>query len=93
MTHDMNAIDLALLTGPLPSQSLGELVERLEAANMALVAELAKARETALREAASIAFNACLVPPDGGNPTEAERLVCEEAGNRILALIQETTHD
>ena len=45
------------------------------------------AREAALREAAYVAINACLVPPDGGNPTEAERLVCEEAYRRILALI------
>lgn len=49
----------------------------------ALVAE--KERE-ALTEAAYIARNACLVPPDGGNPTEYERLVCEEASRRILAL-------
>ncbi len=46
-----------------------------------------KVRETALREAASVAFNACLYGSDGGDPTEAERLVCEEAGNRILALL------
>ena len=46
-------------------------------------------REAALREAAYVAINACLVPPDGGSPTEAERLVCEEAYRRILALIGE----
>ena len=46
-------------------------------------------REAALREAAYVAINACLVPPDGGSPTEAERLVCEEAHRRILALIGE----
>lgn len=45
-------------------------------------------RAAALREAAYVAFNACLVPPDGGNPTEEERLVCDEASRRILALIQ-----
>lgn len=49
----------------------------------AIVAE--KVRE-ALTEAAYIARNACLVPPDGGNPTEYERLVCDEASRRILAL-------
>lgn len=32
---------------------------------------------------ARIATEACLVPPDGGSPTEAERLVCEEAARRI----------
>ena len=46
-------------------------------------------REAALREAADVAINACLVPPDGGSPTEEERLVCEEAYHRILALIGE----
>lgn len=47
----------------------------------------AEARAQGMREAAYIAFNACLVLPDGGNPTEEERLVCDEAYNRILAAI------
>ena len=50
--------------------------------------QLAEAREAALREAAYVAFNACLVPPDGGNPTKSEADVCEEAYRRILALIE-----
>ncbi|WP_422049877.1 hypothetical protein [Shimia sp.] len=38
------------------------------------------------REAcAYIALNACLVPPDGGSPTEAEAAVCDEAARRIRA--------
>jgi hypothetical protein len=38
------------------------------------------------REAcADIAFNGCLVPPDGGSPTEAERLMCEDIANAIRA--------
>ena len=36
--------------------------------------------------AAQTARIACLVPPDGGSPTEEERLVCEEAARRIRAL-------
>ncbi len=40
----------------------------------------------ALKKAADVARHACLVQPDGGNPTEDERLVCEEAWRRILAL-------
>lgn len=40
----------------------------------------------ALEAAADVAWHACLVQPDGGNPTEDERLVCEEAWRRILAL-------
>lgn len=43
----------------------------------------------ALRNAAYVARNACLVPPDGGNPTAAEAAVCDEACTRILALIPE----
>lgn len=43
--------------------------------------------EAAMRtRAAWVAFNACLVPPDGGNPSEEERLVCDEACRRIEAL-------
>lgn len=38
------------------------------------------------REAcAFIAFNGCLVPPDGGSPTEAERLMCEDIATAIRA--------
>jgi len=56
-----------------------------------LQSQLAKAREDALREAAYVARNACLVPPDGGNPTEAEAAVCDEAYIRILALLDTPT--
>lgn len=41
----------------------------------------------ALKEAASVAQNACLVPPDGGNPTEDEENVCRAAANYIRTLI------
>ena len=34
---------------------------------------------------AVVARNGCLVPPDGGSPTEDERLLCEEIARRILA--------
>jgi len=39
-----------------------------------------------LEEAAKVARNACLVPPDGGAPTEEERLMCEQAADEIRAL-------
>lgn len=43
--------------------------------------------EAAMRtRAAWVAFNACLVPPDGGSPSEEERLVCDEACRRIEAI-------
>ena len=41
----------------------------------------------ALREAARVALNACLVPPDGGTPTEEEATMCQIAAEAILALI------
>ncbi len=62
-------------------------------AKAALGRMLREERNEALRQAASVACNACLVDPDGGSPTEDERLVCEEAYRRILALIQEAPHD
>lgn len=46
-------------------------------------------RDKALRDAAFVAANACLVEPDGGNPTEEERLVCDEARRRIIAMIEQ----
>ncbi len=45
------------------------------------------AREDALRRAAAIARNGCLVPPDGGSPTEAEAEMCDRISDQILALI------
>jgi hypothetical protein len=44
-------------------------------------------REETIRQCAEIACNACLVPPDGGSPTEEERLICEAASRNILALL------
>lgn len=40
----------------------------------------------ALEGAASVAKNACLVPPDGGAPTENEEAVCRAAAEHIRAL-------
>ena len=33
---------------------------------------------------AKVARNGCLVPPDGGSPTEDEAAMCEEIARRIL---------
>ncbi len=41
------------------------------------------ARFEALEEAARIAENGCLVPPDGGSPTEEEREMCESIASQI----------
>jgi len=52
---------------------------------------------TALRQAhaeeneaaAAIAIDGCLVPPDGGSPTEDERLMCENIATAIRARLKE----
>lgn len=46
----------------------------------------AEARAGAIEAAAYVARNACLVPPDGGSPTQAEADVCDEAYRRIRAI-------
>jgi hypothetical protein len=38
-----------------------------------------------VREAAQIAERGCLVPPDGGSPTDAERKMCEAIAAAIRA--------
>jgi hypothetical protein len=40
----------------------------------------------AIEAAAKVAENGCLVPPDGGSPTEGERLMCEDIAKAIRAL-------
>lgn len=59
-----------------------ESYRMLHAAIDAAIAEAVLAERHAC---ADVAANACLVPPDGGSPTEEERLVCEEASARIMA--------
>jgi ribonucleotide reductase alpha subunit len=39
----------------------------------------------ALERAVEIARDGCLVPPDGGSPTEEEREMCERIADRIAA--------
>ena len=70
----------------LSTYGAGEIEARI---NAIPAIDPAAIREAALREAAYVAINACLVPPDGGSPTEEERLVCEEAHRRILDMIGE----
>ena len=78
------------LDAAIAAIALGHTVTQHEKALRAVPAiDPAAIREAALREAAYVAINACLVPPDGGNPTEEERLVCEEAYRRILDMIGE----
>jgi hypothetical protein len=44
----------------------------------------------ALEKAATIALNGCLVPPDGGSPTENEIAMCDDIAKSIRALIPST---
>ena len=57
-----------------------------------------RAIEVTLEKAAVTARHACLVQPDGGEPTDDERMVCEEAEHRIRAIdknaiLQEISHE
>lgn len=62
-------------------------VERMIALfSPALGAVRTAAREAALNEAAYIACNGCLVPPDGGSPTTEEADMCAGIAKAILAL-------
>jgi hypothetical protein len=58
-----------------------------EAEVMTEAADRIEELERALGEAAKIARNGCLVPPDGGSPTEAERLMCDHIAAAIDALL------
>jgi hypothetical protein len=55
---------------------VAHLIEQREAA----------ARAQAIKECARIADYGYLIPPDGGSPTEGERLMCEYITRRIRAL-------
>lgn len=67
-----------LITALVNSYRSGDIITRDEANKMV---------RDALGEAAYQASNACLVPPDGGSPTEEEANVCDVAAERIRALI------
>ena len=43
-------------------------------------------REGVIEECARVAENGCLVPPDGGSPTNAERELCESIAAAIRSL-------
>lgn len=45
-----------------------------------------KMRADLIEQCAYIAIHGCLVPPDGGSPTESERLMCEDIAARIRTL-------
>jgi hypothetical protein len=57
----------------------------LESETKTLAAQIDILVNKKLDHAAYLARHACLVPPDGGSPTEDEAAVCDEAAKRILA--------
>jgi hypothetical protein len=66
------------------NHSLRQQLEAYQAA-----APIDNVRE-ALEKAATIALNGCLVPPDGGSPTENEIAMCDDIAKSIRALIPST---
>ena|SRR6188768_523086 len=71
-----------------PDGSVGEGTSDALTVARAYLAATARieALEAALMEAENIARHGCLVPPDGGSPTENERLMCEDIAHRIRVL-------
>lgn len=69
-------------------EELSDEIARLRAEVERLTRKLDGEWNAAIVRAAEIARNACLVPPDGGSPTEAEVSVCDTAYQRILTLIR-----
>ena len=76
----MNVYDALMRDGKAKRERAEDhaLYQAQEAAK-ALLRNLDDERE----RCAQIALNGCLVPPDGGSPTEAERMLCEEIARRI----------
>jgi len=57
--------------------SLAATLKQTEADRKALLSHIQDIRRDTARDCAIIALNGCLVLPDGGSPTEAEREMCE----------------
>ena len=49
----------------------------------ALIEQAVRADER--EQCAKVAYSGCLVPPDGGSPTESERLMCDAIAAEIRA--------
>ncbi len=48
-------------------------------------ADLEHAKKSVRERCANIARNGCLLPPDGGSPTDAEVEMCDSIAKAILA--------
>lgn len=72
--------------GPMMASVCKETLVRTIAGIEQLKRERDEARAKALEEAAKVAAWACMVPPDGGSPTDAERAVADAAAAAIRDL-------
>jgi len=82
---DPNAIHLMMLRGVIAKPSVDQIKHIYPGI-------AATARNDALEEAAKVARDGCLVPPDGGSPTEAEADMCARIAFNIRILKGDTTH-
>lgn len=83
MTAAAMSVDEALLMAD--EISLTALGGKGALSALVLLAAEVRRQDAVIERCAMIARNGCLVPPDGGSPTEAERLLCEEIERRIRA--------
>ena len=73
---------------PASLRGIADEFERLRAKLGQLVLPAIEAAVAVERErCAQIARNGCLVPPDGGSPTEDEAALCEEIARRIREVV------
>lgn len=66
-----------------------EMLGRVNAPEQEIYRVAGDLADIALKAAAEIVRNACLVPPDGGAPTKTESEMCDRAAAAILALTSE----
>jgi hypothetical protein len=78
------AHDISQIAFSLTAEQLEAFAKAYQAA-----APIDNVREV-LEKAAVIALNGCLVPPDGGSPTENEIAMCDYIAKAIRALIPST---
>jgi hypothetical protein len=68
--------------GPFSRRLINQVIAALRQSSGA-EAVAWRARQEALEEAAKIAENGCLMPPDGGSPTEAEVEMCQGIASQV----------
>lgn len=79
-------MSLIVCTMPQCQTSAGCICQAQMRPLLARLRAKAHTRDEVLEEAAKVAEQAHMVPPDGGSPTDAEYEVAQEAARRIRAL-------